>query len=729
MGWFSDFVDSVSDAFSGDSSSSSSSSSSGYEEAAYGGSKTDYYNALGGQSDSDSDSSQLGSDQKIAQDNNYGSDDGLLGGASESVTSTTPTTVTNAAGLTSSEIDALSGLQGSGFSFDVMGGINLPTVEEPQQQFNPNVGAPTVDSPELFEQISSLESQLETSNQDLSIAQNDLAAMEAQYGTASAQYEAALEQVSGLEETITGLSGERDSLQEQLANQPFEIVKQEAIDRGFVDPTNELIAQYENPLDYLADAELLSQATTSEGNEIDLTDKNLYSQASQFREQMGEDTELYVDESGKVYGQNNASLLGATEMFGTQLGNSILGFFGGLLGGNIAYALTGSNATALQTAQLGNQALKGFQPLKSDVYVDLDGNEYVKASAFGNETFLTREEVEANAARARDEANMWAENSDADDIAGSMASGMAVASGGRSKGWKDYYKAGDIVDLEQIAFDTIRGVADASDIKSVEFGTRVALGDDVVTTAFDVYGDAVRDILPEGYEKPTEAAIRIGLGEDRVAVLGDVYGDEIGIDTPIEKAALEGANTYDQTGDKDKALGTALYTYYKEGGKFPDFEAPDFLGDVNLNVDLSFLEEYLPDVDLFGLKDFGVNISDLFGQGMDWIKLKAKGVDFPDLQDLGIDLKDINFEGVDFFDAIDSDLDLTLPEMRELGIDTSMPDIALDMGLDIALNQGGRKGLPSGDDEFVSLDYDPILMPEKKDSLARELLGMAQRKA
>jgi regulator of replication initiation timing len=564
--------------------------------------------------------------------------------------------------------------------------------------------------PELQSNLSSANQAITGLEADLVTAQNDLAAMEAQYGSASAQAEAARQQVTSLESNLSSLSSERDQLQQDLASLPANIVKQEAKDRGFVDPTNALIAQYENPLDYLTDAEALSKAEFAEGSEIDLTNQNLYSQASKFRETLGEDASLYVDSDNKVYGKNNASLLGATEMFGTQLGNSVLGFFGGLLGGNIAYALTGSNATALQTAQLSNQALKGFQPLQSDVFVDLEGNEYVKASVFGNETFLTREEVEANAAKAREEANQWAENSDQDDIANSMSAGMSIGSGGRGTSWKDYYKAGDAVDLEKIAFDTIRGVVDASDIKSVEFGTRIALGDDVVSTAFDVYGDAVRDILPEGYEQPTEAAIRIGLGENRVEVLGEIYGDDIGIDTPMEKAALEGATVYDKTQDGDEALGKAIYTYFKEGGTITDFEIPSFIpNDVDFNINLD------------RLKGFGLP----FSGAVDFLG----SVDWPDIVDIDIPLSDflpkldkINLEGVSF-----NDLKTKFPDIKLEDIKGKLPEVDLDIdlsGIQAGLDYYSQSGVIPESEQFQSLESD-FELTQDDESLARKLISTA----
>jgi hypothetical protein len=302
-----------------------------------------------------------------------------------------------------------------------------------------------------------------------------------------------------------------------------------------------------------------------------------------------------------------------------------------------------------------------------------------------------------------------------------MAAGMAMAGqGSRGSSWEDAYKNATKIDLEDIAKQTLKGTVQASDIKSLEFGTRVALGEDIVATAFDVYGEAVRDILPDGYEKPTEAAVRIGMGENRVKVLGDVYGEEFNLETPIGKAGLKAATVYDMTGDGDTALRDGVFTFFKEGGakewKLSDFKVPNFLPeDVNLDVgdwdwwkgagfsvgDLNLFKDFsLKDINFGGLK-----LNEIEGLNLD--NLGDFNLEIPDLPDMGIDI-DTELEGI-------KDLGVSLNMSREVERRATQEKIK------------GKVLAAREEDEFESLDS-AFDLPQTQD-LATFLIDKAKQQS
>lgn len=645
MSWWDSFTSAVSEAFSGGSSNTSSSSSGGYEEAAYGGSKNDYYESLDSSFDNNNDDdsttglpavsyptveevtkdllNQYSEEEKKAKYAHDGSGNVILDSKGNPVS--TPDTYKNwqeqqereaeeqrkAAEQARLELERFEQVQERQATFDseyadILFGEGVNT----SFQFNPNVGAPTLDTPELLDYLGTVD--------DKNVTLQDL-------------------------EDYTGLLANND---------------------------RENIAVFDDTL----------------------------------------------------VAKDNFSVAGAAGKFGERLGNSVLGFFGGLLGGNLTYNITGDPNAALNTALGANQATKFFKALEVDTYVDAKGNQYVKSSLFGKDEFRTMEEVEANHAKAVEEAAKWAENSSSDEIAGSMAAGMAMAGqGSRGSSWEDAYRNATKIDLEDIAKQTLKGTVQASDIKSLEFGTRVALGEDIVATAFDVYGEAVRDILPDGYEKPTEAAVRIGMGENRVAVLGDVYGDDFNLDTPMGKAGLKAATVYDMTGDKDKALRDGVFTFFKEGGakewKLGDFKVPDWLP-----------------------KDLGLDVSN-------WDFWKTAGFNVKDLLKFtDFDFKSINFGGLKL-DEIDGlsldnlgDFDLELPDLPDMGIDISLEteglkDLKLDLDFNRALELKGREDSTKGKvlaateaEEFVPLESE-FDLPQTQDLASFLIEGATKQNA
>lgn len=437
-----------------------------------------------------------------------------------------------------------------------------------------------------------------------------------------------------------------------------------------------------------------------------------------FRTQGNEVEDIDVFEGNIAY-KDNFSAAGAATKFGQGLMNQGGAFFKGLFAGYGTKALTGSNAKALEAALGTNQAANFLQPFKADVFVDADGNQYVRSTYNGKTSKYSMAEMEENAAKAREDAAKWAENSSSDDIASSMQNGMALASGNRGGSWKDGYKAGNLVDLEGIAHQVVRGTANASDIKAIDFGTRVALGDDVVTAAFDVYGDTVRELLPEGYERPTEAAVRIGLGENRVAVLGDIYGEDFNLDTPVGKAGLKAAEVYDITGDGDEALKKGVFTFFKEGGAkewaLSDYKLPNFIPE-GVNLDVGNWDWWkssgfsIKDLNLF--KDFSLRDINFGGLKLDEIE----GLNFDNLGDFGLEVKDLPDMGID--------IDVELEGIKDLGLSLNKSREAERRA---TVEETKGKVLAAREEEFVPLESE-FDLPQTQD-LATFLIKKANQSA
>ena len=321
-----------------------------------------------------------------------------------------------------------------------------------------------------------------------------------------------------------------------------------------------------------------------------------------------------------------------------------------------------------------------------------------------------------------------------DSAPSSTETNEKLYSGRSTPNWRDYYNPWDKeVTLEKvassIAADGIDAVANQLNVKapelmkSVEFASKVNGGDDIVDAAISTYGDALTAALPDGYSEVTEAALRIGAGEDRVSVLGDVYGQDIGLDNPLGKASVESLNTYDQTGDTNKAIIDGLVTYIEEGGTLPEFEVPDYM-----KTELDF---DLPDVDFGGisfadLPDF--NLPDAIDLGINIGSIDFSGVSVPDLNiDLGelpqlagdIDLPSLDWSGVDVTLP-----EVNLPQLGELGVDIAELDWSgtnignLD-GIDLPnLDFGDLEGLAKGTTTIASVGVDKELFQGDSDLFA-----------
>lgn len=459
---------------------------------------------------------------------------------------------------------------------------------------------------------------------------------------------------------------------------------------------------------------------------------------------LGNDIENIEVINEDVYAKDNLSAAGFFGKLGQSLGNFVMSTLGGLFTGDVIFGQTGSIPGAVTGANTARSALSGMRPIKIDTYVDAQGNQYVKSDIFGKEDFKTVEEVEANAQAARERAEIWQSESDSTDVANALRQGLNIATSAgnpdsisltsnpvsgaspdaprRKASWRDYYDTG--LDVRSLAGQAITGSISGSDLKSLEFGTKIAMGEDVVKAAFDTFGESVRDILPAGYEQPTEAAVRIGLGENRVAVLGDIYGADFNLDSPLGKAGLKGAEVFDMTGNADKALQDSVYTYFKEGGKLPDFEVPDFLPEVDLNFDFDKFKGM--GMSIRNMFDFGVDVA---GFGLDWPTLSGEGLSFGELPELGFDVKKIDFGGTKLTD-IDG---LNLGNLDDFGLSIEdLPEMNIDFDLDLLgltlAEQESRKGMLLGDDEEeASLEEDEDLFDPTR-SLAREMLGMEQRR-
>lgn len=425
--------------------------------------------------------------------------------------------------------------------------------------------------------------------------------------------------------------------------------------------------------------------------------------------------------------------------------NSLGAYMAGGFVGDLLYGATGEIPTALIGAKGTEQIVKFLEPLDNQVFLGVDGKTYLNTSIFGGEgKMVALEDAAANVQQATQIADTALSNDsgsgDSFNMSQSLQTGISSASrdtAATGTNWRDYYKldfnAGDVI-------GSVVGDAFAVDpevYKGIEFAKKIDSGTDIVDAAIQTYGDKIVDFLPEGYSQPTEAAIRIAAGEDRVSVLGDVYGQDLGLDSPLGKASVTSLNTYDQTGDTNKALVDGIVTYVEEGGDLPDFEVPDYIG--------SELGFNLPDID-FG----GINFGDL------------PDINLPDMVDLDLNIGSIDFSGVpvpdlniDLPDLPDLAMDIDLPSLDWSGVDVTLPEVNLPqlsgLGVDIGsldwsgtnigdlgnidlsgLDMGDLEGFAKGTVSVGSLEPDADLMgrdpfqinvEEKDTPLSRKLLN------
>ena len=359
--------------------------------------------------------------------------------------------------------------------------------------------------------------------------------------------------------------------------------------------------------------------------------------------------------------------------------NTIGSYAAGGVVGDILFGATGEIPTAVMGAKGTEQIVKYLEPLDNQVYLGIDGKTYLSTSIFGGEAdMVALEDAVNNVNTAKQTANQAIADSggssDSFNMQESLKTGISGArdAGVSGSNWRDYY------DLDFNAKEIIAGTlgdafaVDPEVYKAAEMAAKLSSGEDIVDAAIQTYGDKLVDFLPEGYEQPTEAAIRIASGEDRVNVLGDVYGQDLGLDNPLGKASVDSLNTYDQTGDTNKAIVDGFVTYVKEGGELPEFEVPEYISS-NLDFDI-------PDVDFGGIS-FGdlpdVNLPDMID-----LNINLGSIDFGDIPalDLGIDLGELpDVPNMDIASLDWSGVDVTLPEvdlgaLKAKGVDVGSMD-------------------------------------------------------
>lgn len=427
------------------------------------------------------------------------------------------------------------------------------------------------------------------------------------------------------------------------------------------------------------------------------------------------DRRLVVNpETGRIQVDEGVSVANLVASGVDYLANKGINYGIGYAAGMAAFAVTGIPVFALGTAMttetlLGAAGVADNAIVDHKVSVDGDGTRWVEQRIGGETTFTKLEDMFSNSATNAEQAEQTFQSGEF-DVGTSLSQGMGLGgeaikttqqsttpSGPSKPSWSDiadkYYKLDFSLD-EAIAEITTGVGASAETVKAVEFTTKVANGEDIVDAALSTYANKVMDIVPEGYEQPTEAAIRIGLGEDRVSVLGDVYGQDLGLDNPLGKASVESLNTYDQTGDTNKAIVDGIVTYVEEGGELPDFKVPDYIA-TELDFDL-------PDVD-FG----GINFGDL------------PDINLPDLVDLNVNLASIDFSGISALDLnVDlgelPNLDINLPDLDWSGVDVTLPEVDLGelqlAGVDVGeldwsgTNIGSLEGIDLPDLDFGDLE-------------------------
>lgn len=424
--------------------------------------------------------------------------------------------------------------------------------------------------------------------------------------------------------------------------------------------------------------------------------------------------------------------------------NSLGAYATGGVVGDILYGATGEVPTALIGAKGTEQIVKFLEPLDNQVFLGIDGKTYLSTSYFGGEAnIVALDDAINNVATAKENANQMLANDsgsgDSFNMSESLQTGISSASrdtAATGTNWRDYYKLD--VNVSDVIGNTLGDAFAVSPevYKGIEFAQKIDSGEDIVDAAIQTYGDKIVDFLPEGYDQPTEAAIRIATGEDRVSVLGDVYGQDLGLDNPLGKASIESLNTYDQTGDTNKALVDGIVTYVEEGGELPDFKAPDYIAN-ELDFDLPDIDfggiafGDLPDINLPEMIDLDLNIGSIDFSGVPALDL---GIDLADLPSLDINAPDLDWSGVDVTLP-----EVNLPQLGELGVDIGEMDwsntnIGSLEGIDLPnLDFGDLEGLAKGtvsiasvgaDRDLLEGDEDLFSMPETEvNRLSQKLLN------
>ena len=484
---------------------------------------------------------------------------------------------------------------------------------------------------------------------------------------------------------------------------------------------------------FLNDSALLSTAGLSQDKLLDPTART---QAQSLYNQYGENSDIeYNPALGQVV-QKNPNDEFAT--YWNNIGQAFAGKVGGLVAGgflgDLAFSLFGSDMTAVEPALYadaigGTLTGAGLNSAfgNSNIYKGADGQLYVNdtlTNPFTGEStpnYMTLEEktqkiIEMN---ERQQASQSSDDYQTDGVSHVLSN-----STGDTINWRDYRNDSFSMTPGEIINAAIGGVNLPPEVvDAARFTGRVASGGDPVQAALSIYGDNITSVLPENMQKPTEAAVRVGLGgENRVAVLGDIYGGKIGIDTPLEKAGLEGATIFDQTGDKDQALMGAVKQYIKEDGDLLKFNTPEFLKGSGegwktpewlkeAGASIPDIMEYLPRIN-------GAQFNDFVREGL-------KTLDPTQLKKY---IPKIDFEGFDTTGMSVEDFGgFTLPELKNMGVDVKGLDLNVDfeglgIGLDYIAGGGGQGVLLESDEEFQSLDS-PFELSQDDESLARDLLA------
>lgn len=234
------------------------------------------------------------------------------------------------------------------------------------------------------------------------------------------------------------------------------------------------------------------------------------------------------------------------------------------------------------------------------------------------------------------------------------------------QGYSDLNAGVKVPDAVQKATKVAARIADGADpITSLvgaygaDFIKESGLADSLKTTIGNVVGEDAYNFIENNMDL-NQAAADLIAGEQPLRILSNQFGDEItsyvaGDDPNLKALGYAGITTavgIDEGLSPEKALLRGAKEYYDRGGELPDIGKLGTLSGIDL-----------PDIPDLGIADF------LKETG------KAIGDLMPDL-DLG-SLKGWDFEGVDLGDYKFGDLNLTLPEMQNLGID--LKDINLNI--------------------------------------------------